>query len=226
MKYFVIRVSRKDLFDGNQENISDNDSSVEEVHDDFEIVDVNDENIADNTQPNEEPDQEFDFPLFSFGGVTEESTEEPQLMKVSLNEELEEIVQERPKDYYFAQVTEQQRINFEKSAITYDDIQAESNKGPNQGWKKFRGKVIDLSEYNRIIEKENAIKVRNSKRRPGKKQRLARKLGSQKVEERKAKDKELKKMKKKMFHKRGGKKNKKKAETTTAQPAKPKFRTE
>lgn len=204
----------------------DSESSIEVVHDDFEIVDVNDTNDKETTEPNEEVEQEFDFPLFSFGTVTEDSSDQPQLMKVSLNEEHEEIIQERPKDYYFQRINELERQNIKLCAVTYEDVLKDSLRGPNEGWKKFRGKVIDLNEYNRLIDRDNEIKLKHKKRRPGKKQRLARKMGSKRVDERKAKEVELKKMRKKMFHKRGGKKNKKKADNSDLQPIKPKFRTE
>lgn len=212
------------MFEESQ-NISD-DFSVDEVHDDFEIVDVNDVNGTENAAIDGEHAQEFDFPLFSLENVPEESKDEQQLMKISLNEESSEIIQERPREYYFSQTSEHERLNIEKSAISYDAILTESKKGPYQGWKKFRGKVIDLKEYNRIIDKENEKKLRNEKRRPGKKQRLVRKLGIRRVEERKAKDVELKRMRKKMFHKRGGKKNKKKTNVASTESNKPKFRTE
>lgn len=180
-------------------------------------------------------DDEFDFPLFSFGvedkteaavNVSEEQPPEDgngaKLMRVSLREPVYETLnQERPKSYYFASYSQDDRSRFAQSALDYETILRDGSLGPNQGWKRFRGTVIDVKQYNERVEKSLEREKRLKKRKPGKKQRLARKLGQQHEIEREQKSKEIKKLLKKKFHKRGGKKNKKKPE-----PAPPKFRTE
>ncbi|KAH7586720.1 Fungal protein of unknown function (DUF2011) [Nakaseomyces glabratus] len=218
-------VSRDELF--NSEPSGDELPYEEGVHDDFDIVQVEQQEEANNkgAEDNGNDPEEYAFPLFSFGAGEEATKEDKPLMKVSLKVEEEELVQERPKSYYYQHLSEECKDALSSSALTYDDIFTEKNMRPYQGWKKFRGKVIDVADYNRIVDANKKMEIKNKKRRPGKKQRIAKALGSKRVKEREEKDKELKKQRKKMFHKRGGKKNKKKA-STSAIPSKPKFRTE
>lgn len=224
-----------------------------DMHDDFEIVDVvqDDSNTsknddADTAATNNEEQEEFEyFPLFSMGTSDATATNEEdqvedkgsedgrgrsetKLMKVSLREPSPEIInQERPKDYYFTQYTDEDHANFAKSAVGYMTILKESQMGPYTNWKKFRGRVIDLDKYNKEIDRSILREKILKKRRPGQKQRRAKKLAAERIQERELKAKEIKKMIKKQFHKRGGKKNKKKqVQAKAGATVKPKFRTE
>lgn len=183
--------------------------------------------------------------MFSFGATSEpadhsaDSSEkqdnnddsrgraEVRLMKISLREPSPEIIiQDRPKSYYFSEYSERDKENFISSAIKYDDIFKDKDLIVSKPSKKAQ--IIDLNEYNAQAEKQLQRERLLRKRRPCKKQRLARKMGQEMVKEREALAKKLKKEMKKKFHQRGGKKNKKKP---TMNPlanagATPKFRTE
>ncbi|CCD24425.1 uncharacterized protein NDAI_0D01120 [Naumovozyma dairenensis CBS 421] len=251
-------VSRKDLFDDStmfSEHVEP-ELIAEEGHDDLEIVEiapstksdsVEENNHDDNgQQQNDEDEFEF-FPLFSMAteptsridGVETSTTEYDEergrstnrLMKISLREPSPEIInQKRPKSHYFASYSKEEIDKFQLSAITYDSLLKEFEMGPNKGFEQFRGKVIDLKEYNDKIEAEDLREMRLKRRRPSQKQRLAKKLGAERLKERENRAKEIRKMIKKQFHKRGGKKNKKKAMNPLAnaglKPPVPKFRTE
>ncbi|CAI4050446.1 hypothetical protein N7582_004917 [Saccharomyces uvarum] len=197
---------------------------------------VNDEDANDEIEDNQD---EFEFPLFSFGvveapkdsigkgrgtpdGKENEAHTEVNLMKVSLKEPEEEIIdQERPKEYYFANYSEDQRQQFLQSAIDYDTIIKESTKVQEDDlrvhhkWPYCQGKIINLHEHNLEIASQQQRVLKIKKRRPGQKQRGAKKLALERIKERDAKAREIKKLLKKKFHKRGGKKNKKK---TTLNP--------
>lgn len=207
----------------------------------FEIIDKtqDDDQVMGDAQEEEE---DFDFPLFSMGTTTttaakpeeqkdqeEESlrgrTQEKQnTMRITLRSPSPEvIIQERPRSYYFAENDEEVKAKFAQAAITGDDVIRQSliPYGPI-------GKVINLNEHNAKIEKE--LEKINKKARPGKKKRLAsikarehnkERLKIQKQIEQKAKAKLMKKI----HHKRGGKKHKKKEGASDAQ-GKTKYRTE
>lgn len=139
-----------------------------------------------------------------------ESASNAELMKVSLRDlPVEKLEQVRPESYYFSRNTSDELLRFAASAVNPDLILEDSKLGPNQGWEKFRGKHMDVSKHNKEVERILLREKILRKRRPGKKQRLARKLGAERELEREMKDKEIKKMLKKKFHRRGGKKNKK-----------------
>ncbi|QID87725.1 hypothetical protein GRS66_010408 [Saccharomyces pastorianus] len=189
---------------------------------------ANDEDVNDEIEDNQD---EFDFPLFSFGVVEAprnavgkgKSTENEahtgvNLMKVSLKEPEEEMIdQERPKEYYFANYSEVQRQQFLQSAIDYDTIIQENAKIQEDDlrvlhkWSYCQGKIMNLHEHNLEIASQQQRDLKIKKRRPGQKQRVAKKLALERTKERDAKAREIKKLLKKKFHKRGGKKNKKKA---------------
>lgn len=160
---------------------------------------------------------------------------EVNLMKVSLKEPEEEIIdQKRPEDYYFANYSTEQKLQFLQSSIDYDTIVQESTKileddqRVHDKWPYCQGRIIDLHEHNAKIESQQQKELKIRKRRPGQKQRAAKKMALERTKERDAKAREIKKMLKKKFHKRGGKKNKKKVTLNPLANAgsTPKFRTE
>ncbi|ODV96978.1 hypothetical protein PACTADRAFT_32479 [Pachysolen tannophilus NRRL Y-2460] len=196
-----------------------------------------------------EDEQEFEFPLFAtFGGekeinnnnvITDEKRgrSESKLLKISLREpSVEKIVQTRPKQYYFSEYSNTERKQFEAVAITGEEIKDQSliSFPDSHSWR-----VIDLNSYNDKIEKE-ILKAQRKKtaKRPGKKKRMniikcrERKAERSKIQKELEK-KEKARLMKKMYHKRGGKKNKKKTsalnsnqKATSTTTNKPKYRTE
>ncbi|KAM3160807.1 hypothetical protein ACU8KH_04952 [Lachancea thermotolerans] len=231
------RVTREELFD------NDPDEPLQEeqllIEPDLEFITVNDVQVSDSKQDNDpEGAQEFEFPLFSFGAMENSASHDSEkddaeesrgrtstrLMKVSLREPSPDFFkQERPRSFYFAEYSVEQTNNFKTAAIEANDILRESAVAPNLRWSQFRGRLWDLKSHNAKIEREQLRELKIKRRRPGKKQRLAKKAGSERVKERLEKAKELKKLAKKKFHKRGGKKNKK---MESDGPSKPRFRTE
>lgn len=206
---------------------------VDKDTNDIEIIP--DEKVEELEENVASENEEFDFPLFASvasderediknkeGQDVKDNVARPQVMKVSLKEDYEEvIVNERPESYYFARFSEEQKTQFIAAAITAEDIYEQANVVIDlQPWK-----CIDLKKYNLKIENELLKKKLN--RRPGKKKRenkiacRERKLERAKTYKKIEKEK-MAKLKKKMFHKRGGKKHKKKE----VAPAKPKYRTE
>lgn len=265
-------VSRDELFNERNEEPEAEDSVILPKLE-FEFIEVNnaegstadiDRNTENVDTNNTQEDDEFDFPLFSFGaaapldeadnGKAQEEKEEGEsrgrsvtkLMKVSLREPSPEVINiTRPRLYYFSEYSEAEKQQFRESALDVDSILKEYKLGPYKGWPEYRGKVIDLNEHNAKIDLEQQRMKKLQKKRPSKKQRIARKLGKERELQRIQKDKEIKMMIKKRFHKRGGKKNKKKVPnplenagatpknkpktSTNSKPKsapKPKFRTE
>lgn len=237
-------MSRKDLFDSaigdGLPNTESNEKETYEPPNELEIVEVNVKRDQ-NVEKEGEGDgvDEFDFPLFSSGAkagnfaemVNRDDNREysgAPLVRVSLREPSpESFIQRRPLSYYFMDYSEEDHERFKESAIDYHEILQDAELGPNIGWAQFRGPVLAVKEHNGQIARSVIREANCKKRRPGKKQRLARKIGSQNEKEREEKAKQIKKMIKKKFHKRGGKKNKKQAEFNPLKDAaKPKFRTE
>ncbi|KAK6463033.1 hypothetical protein DFJ63DRAFT_101541 [Scheffersomyces coipomensis] len=222
-----------------------------------EKVNVNEEETVDDKADEvKEQDDEFEFPLFSFGSATtnksivkdetsvedKKSVEEERgrsktkVMKISLREEsLETVKRERPQSYYFSNYSQQEKEQFLQVAVTGEDIYAQlqlSIQTPIAELKPWR--VINLNEYNEKIDQELLKqKIRSKHRREGKKKRITkivcreRKLERVKLQKKIEKDQKAK-LKKKMFHKRGGKKNKKSTgpPSNTSTNSKPKYRTE
>ncbi|AMD21519.1 HFL337Wp [Eremothecium sinecaudum] len=236
-------VRREDIFNNGCDEQDELENSPILPDIDFQLVEVNSDKVeGEKVEDIENAEQEFEFPLFSFGhsefGSNEDNAgannggnggdiNDRKLIKISLREpEPEQTINERPKSYYVAEYTVEQKNQFKTAALEYGFIIEESLKDMRVSSaysSKYRGKLLDLSVYNRKIEEEKQREERLKKRRPGKKQRLARKMGKQHEEERAHRASEIKKMIKKRFHKRGGKKNKKKG---SAGVEKPKFRTE
>ncbi|CAB4252817.1 uncharacterized protein KABA2_02S05170 [Maudiozyma barnettii] len=195
-------MSRAELFqDGNV-------SPRREVVDDlivpeFEYVEVNnveDSSNNDGSYPGAEQDQTADdrfefFPLFTTEGLT----------KVDLNEhvaDLEPVIQERPRSYYYTSYDDIEKNRFEEAGITYDQL-LEMSRTP---YNRYKEHVLDINKHNSTIEKQHLKEKKAKKRKPGKNQRLARNQAKLNIEKRE----ELRKQLKKKFRKRGGKKNKKK----------------
>lgn len=221
----------------------------------FEFVEVDESNEPEPTEMNEanddideakeKEDEEFEFPLFAAPSSSahqdgklskmEEDEEtrgrnKDRVMKVSLREESVEVIKnERPLSYYMATYTDEDKSQFIAAAVTAGDIYSQLEIiTPVRDPKPW--KCIDLSKYNREVEREiqkNNAKTK-SRSRPGKKKRLniiacrERKLERKKVDKKIQKELDAK-IKKKMFHKRGGKKHKKVASLAQS---KPKYRTE
>ncbi|SCU91033.1 LAMI_0E04478g1_1 [Lachancea mirantina] len=222
-------VSRADVFD-KEEHTTHVESILPEL--DLEFVEVPSDG-AGNEIDND--DDEFEFPLFS--AITSDNTKfansyvdddrgrcKERLMKVSLREPSPEvIVQERPRNFYFAEVSNERRNEFIQSSVDYDQIIAQQKISTQDRWPQFKGKVLDVSAHNLKVDEEIRREMKVKKRRPGKKQRLAKKLGAQRESERQERARDIKKAIKKKFHKRGGRKNKK---PEVKPEVKPKFRTE
>lgn len=200
----------------------------------IELVEIKVQNEEPGNQEDPQETDEFDFPLFSFAPIEDNNESSNgdkeegnmsgagKLMRISLKEVQYTVPeQKRPKDYYYAAFSDGDRRKFSASAVGYDEATREASLGPFQGWARWRGAVIDLDKHNDEVERLLRRQKQLQKRRPGQKQRAARRIGKQREQERQEKAREIKKMIKKKFHKRGGKKNKKKAEQVV-----PKFRTE
>lgn len=221
----------------------------------FEFIEVDRESESDKTtqiqdkidieEPQEEEGDEFDFPLFSAPIVTSDkqkiaseneqergrSKNATSVMKVSLREEsLERVVVERPPSYYFASYTEKDKQIFQSISISADDIYKEINTYQNidpTPWK-----CIDLNEYNKNIQLTIDAELNKKKRkRPGKAKRECIIKTRMRVKERniiakKQEEEKLAKLKRKIYHKRGGKKHKKtKSSKSTNSKEKPKLST-
>lgn len=160
--------------------------------------------------PAEEPAEEdgFDFPLFS--GFGEEAA-----TKISLKEEEPEVIeQSRPQSYYFASYSATEKSQFAQAALEYDQVLAtiRVNAFP-------RAKVIDLDAYNGQIDAVASQQKKKARSRPGKRARVFRVKGKERIEADKKFAAEQKKLMKKKFHKRGGKKNSKKKDAGATQGA-------
>lgn len=194
-----------------------------------------------------EGNDEFEFPLFSFDPISSKHKDENsdiaqaadgedgdaekdvesrgrskvvKTMKVSLREESEDkIKNERPIDYYFARYSDDIRRQFSQVAVSGQDIlNMASTYELTRDWYAY--KVLDLNEYNRKVELEQA-RTQHKRNRPGKKQRENKAKSVERKNQRQKAHKEVEKqkqraLKKKIFHKRGGKKHKKKSEPTPA----------
>lgn len=205
-KYSILisRVSRSSLFDS---NTPDEEVYVPDL--DSEIVQVDTEEVQNDENP-----QEFDFPLFSFGAapVQEERGRTIAQAKVTLREASEErINNERPSSYYFAQYDDDEKTQFDLSAVTGQDILNQVNM--TRAYKDiFSHRILDVGEYNKRIDRETQAPKR---KRPGKNQRKS-KIESQIRQKQRRQvyrlleEEKERKLMKKRFHKRGGKKNKKK----------------
>ncbi|KAL6948711.1 hypothetical protein ACO0QE_001184 [Hanseniaspora vineae] len=185
---------------------------------DFEFVVVDAPSKENDDPSNDQGQEEYDFPLFSMGSTDaisnkdeENSISEPHLIKVTLAEEEDELdnaikrINKRPETYYFKHFTEIEKLQIKQSCIEPDDIISSADVLWNSAWPQFNGPVINLAEYNNNVEQAQLRFKKLSKRKPGQRQRVARKEAKQKVLEREEKRLSLKKK----FRKRGGKKNKK-----------------
>lgn len=179
---------------------------------DFIEVEKLSEGLAKAESDDEKNAAEYEFPLF--GGMEARGrTLAP--MKVSLREASEErIVNERPQSYYFARYSQNEKRKFESAAVSYEQIIQDSATVVNSG-----RNLVDLNQYNDQIDRIKScelVRQRKMRKRPGKKKRenkivCKRRKEEREIAQRRAEKEELAKIKKKMYHKRGGKKNKKKA---------------
>lgn len=188
----------------------------------------------------EEMGDEFDFPLFSAVTSTavdnddseDRGRSEARTMKVSLREpSIETVKNIRPDSYYFASYSEDDKRKFLVAAVSAEDVFTQGaslgSLATSSPWK-----CLDLKEYNLKIESEQ--RRLKKQKRPGKKKREQKIVGKERNGEREKKNRLLEKQMearklKKMFHKRGGKKHKKKPEESRASAEKaqtPKYRTE
>lgn len=180
--------------------------------------------------------EEFDFPLFATkkdDDTSDRGRLTTRTMKVSLRDEtVDTIQQERPISYYFATYTEEDKARFISAAITADEMFKFNEKYPTID---TTHKCLDLELYNHKIEQELQLQKKRKRTRPGKKKRGAIIECRERKDQRKKlliklEKERLNKVKKKMFHKRGGKKHKKdkKVDSKASQPPlkKPKYKTE
>lgn len=184
---------------------------------DFDIVEVE---TSEQPQSNENEDvleeaeaEEFAFPLF--GSATAE------VMTVSMKEEEEEvIVNERPEDYYRAIYSQDDRRQFQQSALSAEDIFAELKLPAIDSWP---WKVVSLKKHNEQVERE---RLRSRRRRPGMKKRKYAIECRERREKREKAAKKLRRDEQAKFRKQKFKKFKPRTEKVVKAPSKPKYRTE
>lgn len=176
----------------------------------FDFVEV-DNSTNENVQDSED-EMEFAFPLFSSAPVVDskddknDRTSLRQQIIVSLrgeNEDMDAIIEQHNKKqsdfkYGKTEYNTEDKQRFQSTAVEYADVFA--------SWKYNDKKSNSAIHTLNIGELINPV-IKTKKRKLGQKQRLARRLGKEREEARKLKDLEIKKMIKKKFHKRGGKRN-------------------
>lgn len=193
-----------------------------------------------NQKSDEEMGDEFDFPLFSAvasSSVNDDETEDrgrskTHTMKVSLREpSIETFKNVRPDSYYFASYSDDDKSKFLVAAVSAEDVYTQGvslgSMATSLPWK-----CLDLKEHNMEVEREQ--RRLKKQKRPGKKKREQKIAGKERNSEREKKKRLLEKqmearMLKKIFHKRGGKKHKKKIDERNSSAEKaqpPKYRTE
>lgn len=196
----MFRVSRESLFQTlPQKDKNDADIQTDELlKPDIEIVEVEVINDKELTTDESQVDAGFEFfPLFSTGELTKVDLSEPQ-------EEVYELPS-RPDDYYFAKYSEEEKLKFKYSALSFDQIVTTVS-----AFDAHKNRILDLNRHNDKIDKERVREKILKKRRPGKKQRLQWKVAKENIKKREEQDKIVRRLIKKKHHKRGGKKNKKK----------------
>ncbi|CEP63118.1 uncharacterized protein LALA0_S07e02784g [Lachancea lanzarotensis] len=227
-------VARRDLYNEDNDSAASSTKLEEEMTPKFEFVTVDQtsetqgKDIGEGAMVEEEV---FDFPLFSFGGNMDiindrdpsddlsENQERSRgrnptrLIKVSLREESPDLVQqERPRSYYFADFSQDDIKRFRISAIDYEVAIQDHTLPTSESATVDKRFPINLDQHNKKIEAERLRELKVRRRRPGKKQREARKQGAERLKQRLQSAKDVKKLVKKKFHKRGGKKNHKTTE--------------
>lgn len=240
-------VDRAELFEKFPERDDGGSDLLPNLNLEFVEIDCRNEgNSAHQINDDKPLDDEFEFPLFSFG-VSEalsqinteleiDSDEQAtrgrtalKLMKVSLREPSPVLVKnERPRSYYFTNYTQEEKRKYSESAVDVESLLNHANLKPFEGWNNLRGTVLDVEQHNLDLEVELSRALKSLRRRPGKKQRMGRKVAEKREAERQQRDLEIKKLIKKKFHKRGGKKNKKTSNNpleNARMESKPKFGT-
>lgn len=191
-------------------SVSDNNEQLSYNMDAFDFVEV-DNNTNEDAQ-NLEDEMEFAFPLFSSAPATDNKEDENdksslrQQIIVSLrgeNEDIDAIVEQHNKTqsdlkYGKIEYKVEDKQKFQSIAVEYDDVFT--------SWKYNDKKSNSFVQPLNIGEPIHPV-IKTKKRKLGQKQRLARRLGKEREEARKLKDLEIKKLIKKKFHKRGGKRN-------------------
>ena len=155
--------------------------------DGFDFVEV-DNNANDQDMANEEEELEFAFPLFSVPEVTSNDTDDKK-EDMPLRQQI--IVTLRGENEDTDAIVEQHNNKHDDvfKTLKYHDKKSNS-----------------LVEPLKIGELIHPV-IKQKKKKLGQKQRLAKRLGKEREEARKLKDLEMKKLIKKKFHKRGGKRN-------------------
>ena len=128
-----------------------------------------DSSVAKTTEP------EFElFPLFSTGELTEvdlRSSEGENWTAISA----------RPDTYYFARYSPAEKLRFSEAALAYDDIIKSGRETP---YRRHRERVLDVDEYNAAIDRMRLQMKSTKRRRPGKRQRLNRKVAMENIQRR------------------------------------------
>ena len=124
------------------------------------------------TRPTE-PEFEL-FPLFSTGQLTEVD------LRSSEGENLT-VTPTRPDTYYFARYSPAERLQFSEAALAYDDIIKFGRETP---YRRHRDRVLNVNEYNAAIDRTRLQLKSAKRRRPGKRQRLNRKLALENIQRR------------------------------------------
>lgn len=92
--------------------------------------------------------------------------------KVSLEEVVEVINNDRPEAYYFAKYTDKEKAQFAQAALGMTDPYTLQTPIPEPDSPTFTYKLTDLDIHNQKVEAEALrSKIRNTKRRAGKKKR-------------------------------------------------------
>lgn len=232
-----LRVSRSSVFDDGSD-ISDG-SDEYQPNIEFDIIEVqnhsdaqvhesiNDQSREDEDKKQDEQSDEFAFPLFSSGvsNVDDERGRSKEIMKISLREpSVEKVKNERPLLFYIHSPSKEDRAKYAEVAVTGEDIWKQSDLTKSMV-DCFSHKVLNLNDYNKTIEMQKLQK----KSRPGIRKRIGiiesrkRKQERSKVNKKLAIEKQ-RLLKKKIHHKRGGKKHKKKPESLAS--GAPVYRTE
>lgn len=184
---------------------------------DFDIVEVDTSEQSPSKESEDVQEdaaaEEFAFPLF--GSATAE------VMTVSMKEEEEEvIINERPEGYYRAIFSQDDRRQFEQSALSTEDIFAELKLPAIDSWP---WKVVNLKKHNEKVEKE---RLRSRRRRPGMKKRTNAIACRDRREKREKAAKKLQREEQAKLRKQKFKKFKPRTEKMVKAPSKPKYRTE
>lgn len=156
----TVRTSRAALYDLQSEE-SENEQPMPVMEFDFVEVDHDDE-VLEQIDENAEGGEEEEYAFRLFGGPLE------TVLKVTLKDEDEIIINERPENYYRAIYSDREKLQFLETAITAEMIF--QNNFSVDAWPR---KIISIEEHNLRVAEE---KKQTKKRRAGKKNREAKAL--------------------------------------------------